>query len=45
MKWHGNGNGNGFDKRPPVELTPAVAVTGILVVAALIGLCLYIGLI
>ncbi len=45
MKWHGNGNG--FDKRPPVELelTPAVAVTGILVIAALVGLCLYIGLI
>ena len=45
MKWHGTGNGHGFDKRPPVELTPAVAVTGILVVAARSGLGLYIGLI
>ena len=43
MKWHGNGDN--FDKRPPVEITPTVIATGLVVAAAIVGLCFYIGLI
>ncbi len=43
MKWHGNGND--FDRRSSVEITPAVIVTGLVVAAGIIGACLYIGLI